>query len=151
DHGRRPLDRRQRADEGPFDMQPRDREVLDRPLRLRRPLGIGGNPHLAHRIVLNAPCVAHYPAPIGPLGPRSLRSLIVGTVVPGGPVAPIGGPPLLSAATVHSNRRRLRPRPRLRWLSALALMLGAPILMAAPAAADPIAAKQAQVEKLARQ
>src|SRR5213083_1513466 len=46
---------------------------------------------------------------------------------------------------------RPRPRPRLRWLSALALTLVAPILMAAPAAADPIAAKKAQVERLARQ
>ena len=31
-----------------------DREVLDRPLRLRAPVRVGGHPHLAHRVVLDA-------------------------------------------------------------------------------------------------
>ena len=36
----------------------RDREVLDRPLGLRPPAGVGGHPHLAHGVVLDPELVA---------------------------------------------------------------------------------------------
>ena len=52
------LDRRQRADQRPLDPQPGDREVLDRPLRLGAPPGVGRHPHLPHRVVLDAELVS---------------------------------------------------------------------------------------------
>src|SRR5436190_3781278 len=101
-------------------------------------------------------CAAHLASAgtlTSPIESCSMRheSVMNGTVVSGAAVAPIGGPPLLSALAMHPNTRRRVPRPRLRLLTALALTLVAPILMAAPATADPIAAKKAQAERLARQ
>ena len=54
DAGRLGLDQRERVHQRGHDRLPRDREVLDRALRLCAPLGIGGHAHLAHRVVLDA-------------------------------------------------------------------------------------------------
>ncbi len=56
-----PLIERQRTDERPLDRPARDREVLDRALGLRAPLGVDGHPHLAHRVVLDAVRSGHEP------------------------------------------------------------------------------------------
>jgi hypothetical protein len=47
------LDQREPADQLPLDRPAGDREVFHRALGLRPPLGLGGHPHLAHRIVLD--------------------------------------------------------------------------------------------------
>ena len=54
DRRRRPLDRRPARRSAPARSAARDREVLDRPLRLRPPPGVGRHPDLAHRVVLDA-------------------------------------------------------------------------------------------------
>ena len=51
---RRLLDAGERGDLRGLEHRPRDREVLDRALRLRAVQGVRGNAHLAHRVVLDA-------------------------------------------------------------------------------------------------
>ena len=48
------LDPGQRLDLRALEAQPGDREVLDRPLGLRLPTGVGRHAHLAHRVALDA-------------------------------------------------------------------------------------------------
>ena len=62
DLGRRALDGGQGDDQVRVDGQARDREVLDRPLGLGRPLGRGRDADLAHRVVLD-PVVRHWSSP----------------------------------------------------------------------------------------
>ena len=55
DRRRRLLDRRQRPDHAALQPQPRDGEVVDRPLGLRPPVRLLGNGDLAHGVLLD-PC-----------------------------------------------------------------------------------------------
>src|SRR5206468_8879465 len=62
---RGPLDAGERDDLRRLEPRAGHREVLDRPLRLRRPEGLGGHADLAHRVVLDAvgPVLAGHAAP----------------------------------------------------------------------------------------
>ena len=84
---------------------PADREVLDGPLRLRLPLGIGGHPDLAHGVVLDA-VVAHA---CDATARRSLPLPAVDRVrVPG---AAARRAPRRHALPAAHDRRRRRSRP----------------------------------------
>ena len=61
DRRRRLLDRGQRPDHAPLQPQPGDREVVDRPLRLRPPVRLVGDGDLAHRVLLD-PCHCSRPS-----------------------------------------------------------------------------------------
>jgi len=58
---RRELEHAERPDHAPAPAEPvgPDGEVLDRPLRLRAPVVPGGDAHLAHAVVLDAPLSVH--------------------------------------------------------------------------------------------
>ena len=67
--GRR-LDAGKRLDVGPLERRTADREVLDRALCLGAPLGVLGNAHLAHRVVLDPEVVVgHALIPTSPPAP----------------------------------------------------------------------------------
>ena len=49
----------ERLDEAPPEAPPADGKVLDRALGLRAVKGVGGNPHLAHGVLLDSMCFGH--------------------------------------------------------------------------------------------
>ena len=54
----------ERLDEAPPEAPPADGKVLDRALGLRAVKGVGGNPHLAHGVLLDSMCFGHDVTPL---------------------------------------------------------------------------------------
>src|SRR5581483_11811465 len=123
-----------------IDRQSGDREVLHRPLRLRRPLGMGRDSDLAHRIVFDAELGGR--AGLAGHGPDRTAA---GPSVAPSEVCLLGFAPIVKRST-----RRMSPRVRcLGGIIVLALL--APLMVAGVASADQISDKQSQAAQLAQE
>ncbi len=73
DPGRRGLQQTERPDLGALQAPAGDREVLHGSLRLRPVKGVGGNPHLAHRVVFDPVVLFSHAESVPPEGTRGQR------------------------------------------------------------------------------